>query len=359
MRNLSSPTGPTSRGPVRRRRPRVLAPAAALLLGSALLTACGDSSDSGGSTTVSIGSNGNIFSMSLELAQSGGYFEKRGVKVKLVQVTSSTGTAALQSGSIQFLNNSPNGFMSALAKKVPETAVALTGGGNPLGLVVSKKFADAHRLTAETPGEQVARALDGSKGGASSPNTKAESSLFLQKRGVDPTKVKWVSLPSASANKAALTSGQIDWFVTSEPIPLQIQNDGDGVVVVDPKKAPEWSAAQAGYGEFLVANKRYLADNGETTKKVVAAVQEATNYLGTHGADATVLNVARKAMSGIPDPVLKSSIELVEWPKAAAMDQAGWTKTAAFVHSLGEGSAETKVTKDDWTNQYVTEGGQS
>lgn len=340
------------------RRVRVLAPAAALVLGSALLTACGSSGSDG--NTVTVGSNGNIFSISLKLADSAGYFKKQGIKVKFIKVTPSTGTSALQSGSIQFLNNSPTGFASALAKHVPEKAVANTGGGNPLGLVVSKKFASAHGLTAQTPAAQVAKALDGSTGGASSTNTKAEAGLFLKGQGIDSSKaVKWVTLPSPAADKAALKSGQIDWFVTSEPTPLQIQNDGDGVVVVDPKKAPQWSFAQAGYGEFLVANKSYLAKNADTTKKFTAAVEQATAYLAAHGADATVMNVARKAMSGVPDPVLKSSIELVEWPKTGAMDQAGWDKTLAFVNSLGALPSGTKVTSEDWTNKYLPSGGQS
>ncbi|MFD0687318.1 ABC transporter substrate-binding protein [Actinomadura fibrosa] len=352
-------TGPSGGTPVTRRRARVLAPAAALLLGSALLTACGGSSGSGGDTAVTIGSNGNIFDMPLKLADSAGYFRKRGLKVKFVTTTASTGTSALQSGSVQFLNNSPTGFTSALAKKVPETAIAVSGLGNPLGLVVGKKFAEQHKLTAQTPAAQVAQALAGSKGGASSANTKAEANLFIKANGVDSGTVKWVTLPSATANKAALSSGQIDWFITSEPIPLHVQNEGDGVVVADPQKAPMWAAAQAGYGEVVVATKTYLSGHAEAAKKFVAAVQEANAYLAAHQADPTVMDVARKAQPGVPDEVLKASIALVEWPKTGAMDEAGWAKTLAFVNSLGALPSGTKVTTDDWTNTYLPAGAQS
>jgi len=36
-----------------------------------------------------------------------------------------------------------------------------------------------------------------------------------------------VSLPSPAADKAALNNHEIDWFVTSEPLPLQIADSGD------------------------------------------------------------------------------------------------------------------------------------
>ncbi|MVZ99739.1 ABC transporter substrate-binding protein [Actinomadura sp. LD22] len=359
MTHRTTVTGPAGGSPGGGRRIRALAPAAALVLGSALLTACGGSSGSGGSTTVTVGSNGNIFDMPLKLADSAGYFRKQGLKVKFVTTTASTGTSALQSGSVQFLNNSPTGFTSALAKKVPEVAIAVSGLGNPLGLVVSKKFAGAHKLTAASPAAQVAQALAGSKGGVSSANTKAEAGLFLKANGVDPGSVKWVTLPSASADKAALSSGQIDWFITSEPIPLQVQNEGDGIVVADPQKAPMWAAAQAGYGEVVVATKSYLSGHASAAKKFVAAVQEANNYLATHPGDPTVMNVARQVQKGIPDAVLKSSVTLVEWPKSGAMDEAGWTKTLAFVNSLGALPDGAKVTTENWTNKYLPAGGQS
>ncbi|WP_433136859.1 ABC transporter substrate-binding protein [Actinomadura nitritigenes] len=359
MTDRTTATGLAGGTPGTGRRLRVLAPAAALVLGSALLTACGGSSGSGGSTTVTVGSNGNIFDMPLKLADSAGYFRKQGLKVRFVTTTAATGTSALQSGSVQFLNNSPTGFTSALAKKVPEVAIAVSGLGNPLGLVVGKKFAAAHKLTAESPAAQVAQALAGSKGGVSSANTKAEAGLFLKANGADPGRVKWVTLPSASADKAALSSGQIDWFITSEPIPLQVQNEGDGIVVADPKKAPMWAAAQAGYGEVVVATKSYLAGHASAAKKFVAAVQEANNYLATHQGDPTVMNVARKVQQGVPDEVLKSSVALVEWPTSGSMDEAGWTKTLAFVNSLGALPDGAKVTTDNWTNKYLPAGGQS
>uniref|UniRef100_UPI003EBD5D23 ABC transporter substrate-binding protein n=1 Tax=Actinacidiphila sp. bgisy145 TaxID=3413792 RepID=UPI003EBD5D23 len=192
-----------------------------------------------------------------------------------------------------------------------ETAIAADGGGNPLGLIVSTKFAKAHHLTASTPAAQVAKALDGSTGGSSSANTKGEASVYLKAYGVDPGKVKWVSLPSPAADKAALKSNQIDWFVTSQPTPLAIQATGDGVVVADSTKVTAWSEKEAGYGQIVVARNSYLSQHADIAKKFATAVQQATAYMHDNIDSATVQNVASKALPGVPASVVKASLPQV------------------------------------------------
>src|SRR6266576_482673 len=162
---------------------RTLALTSVALLGAALLTGCGDGSSSvgaDGKTTVSVGMSGNIFDLSIRVAEENGYFDQQNIKVKYVTLTASTGTSALESSSVQFLNDSPTNFLSALSKGLPELSVATNGGGNPLGLVVSDAFAKKHHLTSDTPADQVAKALADSTAGASSSNTKAEAGLFLK-----------------------------------------------------------------------------------------------------------------------------------------------------------------------------------
>jgi NitT/TauT family transport system substrate-binding protein len=332
---------------------RALALATVLALGSVLLAACGGSS-SGSDGTLTIGVGGNIFDMPIRVADAEGYFAKQGLKVKYVTLTASTGASALESGSVQFLNDSPTDFLSAIGKNIPETAIAADGGGNPLGLVVSTKFAGEHHLTADTPAGQVATALADSTGGASSANTKGESSIFLKAYGVDPTKLKWVSLPSPAADKAALKSNQIDWFVTSEPTPLEIQDSHDGVVVADPIKVPAWSSAQAGYGQFVVARNSYLSQHADIAKKVATAIQQATAYMNTDLDAAPVQTAAQQALPGVPTAVVKASLQQVDWPTSGTMTAADWNKTLMFINSLGALSQEATVSSDNWTNKYLS-----
>jgi NitT/TauT family transport system substrate-binding protein len=321
-------------------------------LTAALLTACGDSS--GGSPgTVTVGVGSNIFEMPIRVAEANGYFAKQGLKVKFVTLSAATSSSALQSGSVQFLSDSPTDFASALAKKVPETAIAVSGIGNPLGLIVSTKFAKARHLTAATPPAQVAEALAHSTGGASSSNTKAEAGLYLKSYGVGPDDVKWVSLPTPAADEASLKSNQIDWFTTSEPAPLQIQDAGDGIVVADAKKVPVWSNANVGYGELVVTRNSYLRQHASTAKKFASAVQQATAYMRDHLGSTTIQGVARQALPGVPGPVLDKSLSLVDWPASATMSDTGWKTTLAFINSLNSLPETAKVTPDNWTNTYL------
>jgi len=333
---------------------RTLVVVSAAALGATLLTACGGAdSGSGSGDTITVGIGGNIFDIPMRLAEANGYFAKQGLKVKFVTLTAATDTSALQSGSVQFLNDSPTDFLSAVAKNLPETAISTDGGGNPLGLIVSTRFAKKHDLTADTPAAEVAEALAGSTGGSSSANTKAEAGLFLKEYGVDPDKVKWVSLLSAAADKTALKSNEIDWFTTSEPTPLEIQDSGDGVVVADATKVPAWSNAKIGYSILVVARNSYLSGHAATAKKFVTAVQQATAYMNAHLDSPTVQSVARKALPGVPANVIKSSLPLVDWPADGAMRTAGWNTTLAFINSLGTLPGTAKVTSDNWTDKYL------
>jgi ABC-type nitrate/sulfonate/bicarbonate transport system substrate-binding protein len=335
-----------------------LALSVSVVLGAALLTACGgggsSSVGSDGKTTVSVGVSGNVFDMSIRLADENGYFDKQNIKIKYVTLTASTGTSALQSNSVQFLNSSPTSYLAGLSKGLPELSVATNGGGNPLGIVVSTAFAKKNKLTSDSPAADVAKALANSTAGASSANTKAEAGIFLKSHGVDPEKLKWVSLPSPAADKAALTKGEVDWFITSEPIPLQVQHEGDGVVVAHSDKVPEWAAGEAGYGQVVVVKEDYAKSNSDTVKGFVTAVQQATTYLDTHEADdKTILAAARESLPGMPDDVLSEAVSQVDWPETAKMDEAGWKKTVAFVKDGIGAVPDASVSADNWTNTYL------
>jgi NitT/TauT family transport system substrate-binding protein len=329
-----------------------------VILSAALMTACGgDGSSSVGSdgkTTVSVGVSGNVFDLSIRLAEENGYFAKQNIKIKYVTLTAATGTSALQSGSVQFLNSSPTSYLAGLSKGLPELSVATNGGGNPLGVVVSTEFAKKHGLSADSPADKVAKALADSTAGASSANTKAEAGIFLKAHGVDPAKLKWVSLPSPAADKAALTKGEVDWFITSEPIPLQVQHEGDGVVVADPLKVPQWSFADAGYGQVVVVKQSYAKSDAATVKGFATAVHQATAYLDAHAADdKKILDAAHKTLPGVPDDVLSAAVKQVDWPASAKQDAPGWKKTVAFVKDGIGAVPDASVSSDDWTNKYL------
>lgn len=233
------------------RTPRAVGTATLAAIVAVALAACGSSSgdaNSSGSglTAIKVGLGGNIFDIPLRVADQMGYFKKHGLQVQFVSLAPTAGTPALQSGSLQFLNDSPTDFLIAESKGTNELSVGVDAVGAPLGLVASTKFASAHHLTASTPAATVAKALVGSTAGASAATTKAETGIMLRSYSVSLSQQKWVTLPTPAADKAALKSGEIDWFTTSEPTPLSLQASGDGVVLVNPDKSPAWANSQIG-----------------------------------------------------------------------------------------------------------------
>jgi len=323
--------------------------AAILVLGAALVTACGGDSD--GRTTVTVGVGGSIFDTQLHVADANGYFRAAGLNVKFVTLTASIGAAALESDSVQFYNDSPTDFLTAVGRKIPEVGVSMNAVGNPIGLIVGKKFAQAHGLTERTPPTAVAKALSGSTGGASSATTKGQAGIFLRAYGVQPSSVRYVMLPSPAADKAALNNNQIDWFVTSEPIPLAVQAAGDGVVVATPETVPVWSIPKTGYGQIVVARQSYVQSHTDIVRKFVDAIQQATKYMHSHENES--LGVAKKILKGIPDAVLLRSLRQVDWPESNTMNDSGWKTTMAFLNAEGALPKGTKITHSNWTNEYL------
>jgi NitT/TauT family transport system substrate-binding protein len=324
--------------------------AGVLALCAGLLTACG-SSDADGLPTVTVGVGDTVFDTPLRVAEANGYFRDAGLNVKFVTLTASIGAAALESNSVQFLNDSPTDFLTAVGREIPEIAVAMDGVGNPLGLVVSSRFAQEHGLTGRTPPAVVARALVGSTGGASSSTTKGQAGIFLRQYGVDPATVHYVMLPSSASDKAALNNNEIDWFVTSEPIPLEVQDAGDGVVVASANSVPVWSIPRTEYGQFVVVRKSYADQNADLVRRFVTAVQRGSAYTRTHEPEAT--NIMAKTLAGVPKPVLLASIRQVDWPAVDVMNTADWDTSMAFISKEGALPQGTKLPQSSWTNQYL------
>ncbi|OIJ63942.1 hypothetical protein [Streptomyces mangrovisoli] len=73
--------------------------------------------------------------------------------------------------------------------------------------------------------------------------------------------------------------GRIDWFVTSEPLPLQIQHSGDGIVMANSRTVPEWSGSYAGYGQVVVTRSTYAKQNSDTVSGTVRGVRPASRSL--------------------------------------------------------------------------------
>jgi ABC-type nitrate/sulfonate/bicarbonate transport system substrate-binding protein len=332
--------------------------AGAIVLGAAAVTACGSSSSgssgaAGSLTTVTVGLGGNIFDLPMLVAEQDGFFKKEGLDAKFTVLTSGTGNTALASGSVDFLNQSPTDMLEALQKGLQQEAIESGASGVPLGLVVSTSFAKQHGITSATPAATVAKDMAGSTGGESSPTTEGETKMFLKAYGVSPAQVKLVQLTSPSADEAALTSNEISWFLTSEPIPLELQAEGHGVVAATPQTAPVWSPTKTGYGIVVSIMKSYGDSNPAIVKKFVAALAAATAYVRTHESD--VMGIAATIVPGVSKQLLLKSYSEVTWPATGDLSAAQLQQTVNFIQAEGaDPGLPSTWDPSAWTNKYVS-----
>jgi NitT/TauT family transport system substrate-binding protein len=338
----------------------LLGGATAALLGisvaacSSSSSATSNSKTASGAQTVTVASSGdNIFDLPIWAAQADGYYAKQGLNVQFTLLSASTLNTALNSGSVEFLDDNPTTFLEEhVTGNSSQVVVEGLSSGVPMGLVVSTAFAKAHNITASTPPATVAKDLIGSTGGASAKSTVGEADMFLRQYGVQPSQVRIATLSTVSADQAALHSSEIDWFCTSEPVPFEVQAKGDGLVVANPDNVEEWNSSNTGLSEAIVTTKAFASGNPEVVKKFVAATQQATAYLNSHPSQAVA--IAHSKIPGLTTQLAQKTDSLITWLSNGQMTGEQWQNTVTFNVTEGSVPSGTTVSETaDWTNKYL------
>jgi NitT/TauT family transport system substrate-binding protein len=296
----------------------------------------------------------NVDDLAIWEAQKGGYYAKQGLNVKFPILSTATLDSALDSGSVDFLNENPTTLLQGLATGGSASQIVVEGlaTGVPMGLVISTAFAKAHGITATTPPATVAKDLVGSTGGSSAKATLGEAYMFLRQYGVQPSQVKIATLSNTSADQAALQSNEIDWFCTSEPIPFQVQQKGLGIVVGRPDNVAEWQPSKTGLSEALVTTTNFANGNPGIVKKFVTATQQAATYLTSHQSQA--VSLLQSEIPGLTAQLAQETNSLIDWLPSGQMSNAQWQTTLTFNESEGVVASGTKVTESvNWTNKYL------
>jgi len=304
--------------------------------------------------TVTVAASGdNIFDLPIWEGQAGGYYAKQGLKVQFTVLSTATLNSALNSGSVNFLDDNPTTFLEEQATGgSSQIVVEGLSTGVPMGLVISTAFAKAHGITATTPPATVAKDLIGSTGGSSAKSTLGEADMFLRQYGVQPSQVKIATLSTVTADQAALQSNEIDWFCTAEPVPFEVQDGGHGIVVASPANVQQWGPSKTGLSEAIVTTTKFASGNPETVKKFVAATEQATAYLSSHESKAVTL--AQSEIPGLTPQVLLKTDSLITWLSSGQMNGAQWQNTVTFSEIEGTIASGTHVTQNvDWTNKYL------
>ncbi|WP_460061936.1 ABC transporter substrate-binding protein [Streptomyces sp. YKOK-I1] len=264
----------TSRTP---RRRGLIVLSALAVTASLGLTACGG--DSAGDTTADgkakvtvLRSNGAIFEP-LYIAQQQGYFTSAGLDVTIkagAQDTSQNAPSVLN-GEAQFAMTDSSGFLKGAAQDMPIRIVtglqsATTKTDPTDGLLVKKdsKIESFKDLEGKTVGIS---ALGGT--------IQFICEYLVQKAGGDPSKVKFVALPTTSLTDAA-TSGKTDAIFSFGPFYFAGKDSGLRSIGNGMNDVPGMVQG------LLFSSQEYLAKNAATAKKFIDAVAKAIDYANAH-----------------------------------------------------------------------------
>ncbi len=321
----------------------------------ALVAACGstDATSGGGSSTkVELGYPlPNVQSVAVQIATSNGVFAKNGLSVTATSLgTANVVNAALTSGSVSYSLTSASQLITSVAKGTGVIAISAYTLGTPVDVIFSNKFIAAKHLTNSTPIDQLVKSLAGSHVGVSSPVIKDQENSLLKAYNVDPGSVQTVTVSSEGGLSSLLRSGQIDAFIAGPPVPQEAQTQGAGKILITSKNAPVWNAGNANL--VLAANKSYAEAHPDLTKKVVAAVHAAIEYVQQNPAQASQQSASLLQATAAE---VQESLPVAGYSTCAPMTADLWTKTVKF--SIASGTLPNTATAAEgkvWTNAYTT-----
>jgi NitT/TauT family transport system substrate-binding protein len=261
-----------------RRRTLLALPALAAVASLTVLTACGSDSSTttvgadGKAKVTVLRSNGAIFEP-LYIAQQQGYFKQAGLDVTIkagAQDTSQNAPSVLN-GEAQFAMTDSSGFLKGAAQGLPVRIVtglqsATTKTAPTDGLLVKKN--SAIKSFSDLEGKTVGlSALGGT--------IQFICEYLVQKDGGDPSKVKFVSLPTTSLNDA-VSSGKTDAVYSFGAFFTAGQANGLRVIGKGMNELPGIPQG------VLFSSQKYLASNSATAKKFIDAVAKAITYADAH-----------------------------------------------------------------------------
>jgi len=331
-------------------RCRYLMAAALVAVATAASTSCA-SNESGGLPTVIIGKAVDTIGFStVDVAQAMGYFKDAGVNVqtKLLQGSSQT-NAALQGGSIQFATLSSTALLLAASHGVKLQAVTSLDYGVSVQVVVNNSWAQSHHIDASQPLKQRMQGLAGAKDAAISSTGESVLALMLNRNGVPPESVHFVTVGSDAAAAAALGHDTLQVFVGSPPSTYYMaENTGSTILA----SASEIDQMRDMAYDLLITTPGFASDQTKTATAVTTALARAENLMRTD--PAKVLDIEAKHFPSYSRDHLMKSLQSVQWTTDGLFTQAMWDDAVAVTKEQGQLTSNVNVTEGDvWTNKYI------
>jgi NitT/TauT family transport system substrate-binding protein len=198
------------------------------------------------------------------VAEDAGLFKKHGVELDMVQVQgSSPAAAATIAGSMQFFIGIPQTAARPIAKGEKLAIFANVTKEYGSNIVVSKEWAEKHKLTAAMPIEQRLDALKGIKIAGWTPGS--SSDLFVRyivaRKGWHAEKdLTILPIGGSAPMLAALEQKRIDAFALSSPTADQAVQRFGAFILYNGAKG-EWSPLRGSPYITLIGNTDWLASS--------------------------------------------------------------------------------------------------
>jgi len=292
--------------------------AAALLVG--LAPGVGREAQAGQSTKLRLAYGAKIHYAPQIIALKKGFFATEGLEVEAKTVQAGIQAAeAMTSGSADAAVMGDAPAIIAVASGMPLKIVASYGGGEKMHRLVAAANSGIHK-PADLVGKRVAVQMGSSTHGA--------FLLFLSKHKVDAKDVKLVPLDPSDMPEA-MTSGQIDAAVGSEPWPSNIEERVKGSYDV---------ATLSGLGNnfplVMLVTDRYAKECPEAVVAALRAIQKAVNFMHQHPDQAAALI---SETTGVPAVKEQKVMQTLAW--GVVLDNAtinSLKQTADFLYRQGK-----------------------
>jgi NitT/TauT family transport system substrate-binding protein len=330
------------------------------------LVGCGGSSDdddasAGGTTEITVTSSGVFLtSAPLYIAEEMGFFAEENLTVNVTTTQGgATATSALFGGSAQVALAGFNQVPQATANGQPVMGFAATNDQLPLQVVVSNELYDEHQLATADITAKI-EALRGRKLGVVSPNGQnglVFDTLFSMV-GTDRegSGAEYIVLGDPNTIVTAFRQGEVDAFNLNPFYPDDVQNTGDGHIIIDVAKG-EVPALDGMVNSGFFATPSYIAEHGEVLQRFTNAIAAAERWEAENPAEAVEL-LHETVFQQTPLELLQPSFEALVanggLSPAPVIDPSGFEKFVNFILSAPEAPELQVPVTELYTNQFAT-----
>jgi NitT/TauT family transport system substrate-binding protein len=289
------------------------------------------------------------------IAEELGLFAKRGLRVKIIQISGVGATNAVIAGSADFVYAGGSTLARAAARGQRLLGIAMTAERNIVAITMRKEVAAAAGFDAAAPLEKRAAVLRGRTFGVGSINANPHAYLLAvaSRGGVKPDDLRVTAL-EGNAMWAAFQSKQIDGMSNSPPWPLKPVVDGLSVVIASGPDGDPPNAVPFAYNVVLAK-----PDTCEKRRNVCmamgAVIKEAITYMHSHPAE--VRTILAKNFPTLESKLIESAYAevLKSTPKVPAITRQALDNADEFNVEAGMMKASDKLKSYDglYTDEFV------